>query len=78
MLPASEKPRQDVHNDHESQGRYPEGKQSMDKEATYTGGTTPSESDGETPKTDLQHGVASVEAMTEVWTRRDLLIAYGL
>lgn len=32
----------------------------------------------ENEKTELQHGVASVEAMTEVWTKRDLLIAYGL
>ncbi|KAJ9634441.1 uncharacterized protein PV06_10572 [Exophiala oligosperma] len=75
LMPGSEKPEQDGHND---QGHYPEDKQPMDKEATYTGGPTPSESDGETPKTELQHGVASVEAMTEVWTRRDLLLAYGM
>jgi hypothetical protein len=32
----------------------------------------------EEEKTELQHGVASVEAMTEVWTKRDLIVAYGL
>ncbi|KAK5265035.1 hypothetical protein LTR99_009247 [Exophiala xenobiotica] len=32
----------------------------------------------EEEKMELQHGVASVEAMTEVWTKRDLIVAYGL
>lgn len=35
-------------------------------------------SDDEPISKDLQAGVAKVEAMTTVWTKRDLIIAYTL
>ncbi len=51
-------------------------RQAMGKEAGVNANA--SQAIPENEKTELQHGVASVEAMTEVWTKRDLLIAYGL
>lgn len=34
--------------------------------------------DGKTEENDLQHGVQAAEAMVQVWTTRDLVLAYVL
>jgi hypothetical protein len=51
-------------------------RQPTEKEAGVNANSSQVSSEAE--KMELQHGVASVEAMTEVWTKRDLLLAYGL
>ncbi|KAK5232927.1 hypothetical protein LTR47_006154 [Exophiala xenobiotica] len=74
LLPAATAKRASSHDVDTPEASFHE-RQVTEKEAGVNANS--SQVIGEEEKMELQHGVASVEAMTEVWTKRDLIIAYG-
>lgn len=65
-------PQQEVieqHHDQEKNGSFGEKVSELDKS---------SDSDDEAISPEAQAGVQAIEAMTSVWTRRDLILAYIL